>query len=256
MQHPTNLSEEEALSVLMDGEWSEVSSAGSISAICSDKALRDKWARYHIIRDSLKGEAVHADQALASRICSAIADEPAHSNVCAFGTGENKAEHAFSAGSQQIVNADSDPTSSDEQALSANADTSASAQMPSWLNTGLVGLSLAASVALVTVVGLNIFEEQGNAPSGSSIAFSTDGAELQNQTVAESGTDLRTLHVPQVDLVSNTGAFWISPESSTRVVDEGRLNMLLSRHIENSPTAVREGFLPYSRIVGSKEADQ
>ncbi len=254
MQDSKNLSKEEALSSLMDGEWSELSSASSIEAICGDKILRDKWARYHIIRDSLKGEAVHADEVLTSRIFSAIADEPAHSNVCAFGADSgNQAEPNLP--SSELLVAEAGLGRGGEQVTPIGSSSAANSQTPSWLNTGLVGLSLAASVALVTVVGLNIFEEQGVAPNTPTVALNTDNVGLQNQTVAGSAADLRVMHVPEVELVANTGVFWVSPESSTRVVDEERLNMLLSRHIESSPTAVREGFLPYARIAGQQEAD-
>jgi len=114
----------------------------------------------------------------------------------------------------------------------------------------MTGFALAASVAAVTVVGMNLWQEQGPAQPESLAAIgavSIDGSNAFSQQVP--GAPL-----PEVDLVANTGSFWMSPQSSQRVSYEERLNMFLSQHIENSPTA--DGLLPYSRLVGYEERGQ
>lgn len=270
MRDPINLTEKEKLSLLMDGEWRGLSTERSVAAICSDQALRDKWARYHIIRDSMNGEPVRTDNDLASSISMAIADEPTYSNVCAFNADEAGGDqNASSLVSSELVDQNSSAQRIDfvgtQQKTPSNAEHNSNAETPSWLNTGLIGLSLAASVAMITVVGLNMSEEQGGSPFSSSVASVAqpvqtseplESSDAQSLAGRASGTDLSTPHVPEVELVANTGAFWMSPESSTRVAHEERLNRMLSLHIESSPTAVREGFLPHSRFVRYKEISQ
>ena len=79
----------------MDGEWHELNTSECVAALCEDESLRDKWSRYHLIRDVLKNEPVVADLDLASRICAAIDDEPGYSNITPFNaTSGVKPNHA------------------------------------------------------------------------------------------------------------------------------------------------------------------
>jgi hypothetical protein len=97
---------------------------------------------------------------------------------------------------------------------------------------------------------MNVWQGQNAIPAdtaGVSVAINT--------TVSNGGVDVFSQQVngvllPEVDFVSNTGAYWVSPQTAERVSDEERLNMFLSQHLENSPTASREGLLSYSRLVG------
>ncbi|MBX2879967.1 MAG: hypothetical protein KTR32_08550, partial [Granulosicoccus sp.] len=142
------------------------------------------------------------------------------------------------------------------------------------------GFALAASVALVTVVGLNYFDQHGAGNINTTVAENSeqlpgkltgqnpklDGLQqttVNDQAVAVAGSSSEATSafsrqidgasLPVVDYVSNVGSYWVSPESSERVRDEQRLNMMLSRHLDNSPTSGREGLLPYSRLVGYDE---
>ncbi len=81
MQHTNPPVNKEQLSQLMDGEWLELNSSECVKGVCGDEALRGKWARYHLIRDVINSEPVQTDNALVSRICAAIDDEPAYSNI-------------------------------------------------------------------------------------------------------------------------------------------------------------------------------
>lgn len=280
-------SKELKLSQLMDGEWHELDRAECVASLCSDETLRSKWARYHIIRDAMKNEPVQADPLLVSRICSAIDDEPAYSNITPFGATGASAR----VGS---VAATGSPATLDENNVTVDNTTEAqipampvsqvqvqasgidAARKPSWVNTGVAGFALAASVALVTVVGVNVFDQQATAPDVSTVASNASGSVVApattgvvTQPLTQTASVENVLQLPQagevqgdsavlpvVDFVANTGSYWASPDSSMRVSDEERLNMMLSQHIEHSPTASREGLLPYSRLVGYRAIEQ
>ena len=290
------LTREHRLSQLMDGEWHKLDRSECVASLCADASLRSKWARYHMIRDVMKNEPVQADLALVSRICSAVDREPAYTNITPFSaagkgarldtpvsedspvTMEESGASADAVGStddnEAAISAPAQPLSRSQ--AEAEAERSDAVRKRSWANTGVAGFALAASVALITVVGVNVFEQQsssgvpvvGNAPEAGVADLSTSVAQTQQTNATTSGSDaIQTPQVgavddsiavlPVVDFVANTsGAYWVSPESSMRVSDEERLNMMLSDHIENSPTASREGLLPYSRLVGYRTLEQ
>ena len=230
---------EEQLSQLMDGEWNGLNPSDCVAGICEDEALRSKWARYHMIRDVIKSEPVHADSRLVSSICAAIADEPEYSNITPFSSNAEVSETS--------ALTDTDVQSSTERSVIdiSEAKVAPTAEKKSSMfGTGLTGFALAASVALVTVVGMNVWQGQ-------------EALQVDNATVAANTTavdafsqQVEGVPLPEVEFVSNTGSFWVSPQTSERANDEERLNMFLSQHLENSPTASREGLLSYSRLVG------
>jgi len=162
MSTSDDLTNEQKLSQLMDGEWGGLNAAKSVANICADEALKAKWARYHLARDAMKNEPLLLDQSLASRVRSIIDDEPAYTNVASFG---GAAKDNTQADSIEVVSATEGAPRVTEN-LEAN---SGSTDRASWLNTGVAGFALAASVALVTVVGLNVFQTQDVAP-GQSVA--------------------------------------------------------------------------------------
>ena len=138
----------------------------------------------------------------------------------------------------------------------------------------VAGLAVAASMALVTVVGLDRLTQGGDAAIDGSGAGqvaahgTTGGADLQDagagqpasaKSVAQAvprsgaGTNLPGTVLPQVEYVSNRGSHWVTGSQKRQATAESRLNMFLSQHIENSPTAEHQGMLPYSRLVGYDE---
>lgn len=248
MQHPKPPMNNEKLSQLMDGEWHELNPSDCVAGACEDDALRAKWARYHLIRDVMKNEPLRNNNGLASRICSAIVDEECYSNITPF-SASNAASNA--AGQQAI------------SANSASADTAvAKGRQTSVLNTGMMGLALAASVAAVTVVSTNIWQSprQGEVAAGGLAAGSAavTVAIVKPQTttpvVNTSGAFARQFdgaQIPEVEFVSNTGSYWVLPQNAQRAGNEERLNMMASHHIANSPTA--DGLFPYSRLVGYEQ---
>ena len=228
------LEERQTLSRLMDGEWADLNPAESVVGLCKNDALKAKWERYHLIRDVMRNEPVEVDSALSLRISAAIADEPSYSNVTALSGGMSPAETSA---------AQTDPK------------VTPIGVMPKW-RTSLVGLGIAASVAMVTVVGMNqlqVGNQEGN--QSAQVAAATDNVPASVVTAEEAfSQQVPGAPLPQVEFVANTGAFWVSPDSTKRVEAEEKLNLFLSQHIENSPTTVREGMLPYSRLVGYDEA--
>ena len=219
------LEDQQTLSRLMDGEWADLVPSECVVGLCKDDALKAKWERYHLIRDVMRDEPVDISSTLSQRISAAIADEPSYSNVTSL--------------------SGTTPTARSESAVSSIGT------MPKW-RTGLVGLGIAASVAMVTIVGMNQLQE-GRQPAQVAAVAQNDASTTVTAEDAFS-QQVPGAPLPQVEFVANTGAFWVSPESTKRVAAEDKLNMFLSQHIENSPTTVREGMLPYSRLVGYDEA--
>ena len=249
MQHP----DRETLSQLMDGEWQGIEPSQCAAGICADDTLRSTWARYHLIRDSMNNAGVHAGYGLAASVREAIECEPVYSNISSIAGDADDAVTAFAG----VKQADGEV-----------------ATFGTWRRAAS-GFAVAASVALVTVVGLNVW--QGSSPvggldggpaggldggmDGASSIVADAGSQLVNRqadTVGEAGSlnvqlvspQIPVEVLPQVEYVANRGAYWVTPQSTREAAIEDRLNMFLSQHIENSPTADRQGMLPYSRLVG------
>lgn len=257
MEHPKTPGKAEKLSQLMDGEWHELNPSECVAGICSDQELRGKWARYHLIRDVMKNEAIRPDENVAARICAAIADEPTYSNI----TPLTKAS-ASSGPGKEALGAESELKARLNQselptpASYPLTDSAPSSRRRSLFGTGMAGFAVAASVAAVTVVGLNTWQSQGSDP-GILPTIASNPPSSPGNTNAFS-QQLEGTRLPVVEFVantgqSNTGLFWISPETDERAGGEVQLNRLLSQHLENSATALREGLLPYSRLVGYDE---
>ncbi len=224
----------EMLSRLMDGEWQDLDPADSVRDVYDDDALRETWSRYHLIRDVIRNEELNIDRSLSARISAAIDDEPAFTNVASIGQ-----RHQSASVSESGI--------SDTQGSDAQLDDNAAVSQRGDKRTWYTGAAIAACMALATVVGLNVYQgAPGNGPA--------------NQTVAGVGADSSILipdaSLPQVELVSNKGTYWVTPDAKRNREAEERLNMFLSQHIENSPTASRMGMIPYSRLVGYDAAPQ
>jgi negative regulator of sigma E activity len=225
-----------------------------------------------MIRDVMKSEPVAADLDLAARICAAIDDEPSYTNITPFHAASG-ARPSLAAtpdtvhSAQQVGDLSTKPVDVREPG-NDSVDTNVTsieerksvAKTNSTLKTGLTGFALAASVALVTVVGMNIWQTQGT--DQTSLIASTQQALINSAGATQQILNDRAgvfaqqgegTSLPVVEFVSNTGSYWVSPETTERVSGEQRLNMMLSQHIENSPTSDREGLLPYSRLVGYDE---
>lgn len=235
-----SINDKETLSQLMDGEWQDLNPSKSVEAACADEELKATWSRYHLIRDVIRNDAIAVDTSLSSRISQAIADEPTYSNVSAIASVGNA--HTDRASTDAMTDGMSGDGVAAETSSVVKPLSNKSGGSRNW-GMGISGVALAACVALATVLGLNFW--RGAPESG-----------LNNpvQTVA-GGTSATAPNVviPEVEFVANTGIYWETPQPTRSAAAEQRLNMLLSAHIENSPTAERTGLLPYSRLVGYDE---
>ena len=247
---------EEQLSQLMDGEWDGINPSTCVAGICADEQLRSKWSRYHLIRDCMKSEPVQVNNQLLTNISAAIADEPAYTNITPF-SPSGEVEEGKVAQVAAESSADDRLTEQTAEALTHSADTVTPFVAPapvkakeSFWRTGFKGFAVAASVAAVTVVGMNVWQGQNATPTGSSSTSLAVNEAIPNTAVDAFSQQVDGVPLPEVDFVSNSGSYWVSPQTAERVSDEHRLNMFLSQHLENSPTASREGLLSYSRLVG------
>lgn len=67
---------QEQLSVLVDGQM-QATDTLAINDVYSDDTMLEKWQRYHVIGDVLRGESVSvADTSLLERIADVLEDEP------------------------------------------------------------------------------------------------------------------------------------------------------------------------------------
>lgn len=243
------------LSQLMDGEWYELNPSDCVAALCNDERLRAKWARYHVIRDAMHKEPMRLDELLVARISDAIDDEPAYSNISSL--NPEAAPVSQSQAGRAVAQEYSDADSENER-QTAEVVPLVTVKKPSWINTGVAGLALAASVALVTVVSVNLVAPQRSLDKP--MVAATQSTPINTAVANSSAIDRLGVYdsgdrsvLPTVDFVSNTGAFWTSTASSNRAADEVRLKKMLSQHLEQAPTSARQGLLPYSRILGYRE---
>ena len=265
--------DERTLSRLMDGEWHGLDRSACVARLCADPELRRTWARWHLVRDALRGEGVAAaSDSLAGRVAAAIADEPAYSNVAPW---PRRADAARTSVAPAVA---AGPTGVAPGPVPVSASTPAAAgRGPRISRLGATGFALAASAALVTVVGLNAW--QSGAPASPGVAGGGAGdaaiarAPLPSPSPAPTDPVAAALRVdeafalrptlpatlPEVDLVANTdgaGSYWVAGDGvARRGASERRLNAFLSRHIESSPGAAQQGMLPYSRLVGYDELE-
>ena len=211
----------EHISGLMDDFWADEKSLESgLDALYSDPDAKAKWSRYHLIRDALQDEMQSPlDAGFASRVSAAIENEPA---IVAF-PAQNRAQ--------------------------AGDDAQASIATGSNVKRGnfgrnLIGFSVAATVAVVSLVGLNVYQSSQDAATSSQtpqVAQAPVPAVLNDQVVNG-----------QIRLVSNpVGSHWVDREQEAVSPEfASRLNMYLSEHIETSSTGDIKGMLPYSRLAG------
>lgn len=225
----------EQISNLMDSEWGTADSLETTDALVrtlqNDDAARQKWVRYHLMRDVMQNNYTPAVSAtlgagFAAKVASAIEAEPA---IVAFPA--NQSASAGEVSPRNISSAKASSTARPAQNWRRNA----------------TGLAVAASVAMVSVVGLNLLRDSNTNDAGSQGAVAVGPA---NVGPANSGLQSLTAGVQQLELVANRGTHWESTSEKTlSTKNEEKLNMFLSRHIENAPIA-HTGMLPYSRLVG------
>jgi len=294
----------ESVSALMDNDWNDESHINEVLGHIQHPApgqtqMRKKFERYSLIRDAMHkdlGNSVPAD--FASRVSAAIADEPTIVTPVAASTrakavtnlaAQPHIDLSESAETVASENAKQPVSLADHRASRVSKQTSLEKKNGVFwdrFGLGVGGFAVAASAAVVALVGFNVLDQSGGAigPSagGSEIAAvgvqnpsndvaptvtvvdqqqfqnATAQAVLQNTDVpvnpannsAEGRAVVNSFNNASIEYVSNSTTFWVRDDNHRNPEMESRLNRFLSQHMENSPTARMGGILPYARIVG------
>lgn len=215
---------DEKISALMDGDLSANETGEVINKLCADELLREQWQRLHLVRDVLQGE-----------------------------SPTNHLGSDFSAGVMAVLENDETPVLEDNTnvvPVDFAAKQKAPKFTPSWMRP-VAGLAVAASVAMVSVVGLRYFQE----PNDAGLALLAD-AEQNTGFVTETVAQLPYQPSSNADFkrVNNTGTYWIVDKERVRDAElESHLNSYLSDHIEFATMRNVGGMLPYSKLVGYDE---
>ncbi len=231
------------LSQLMDGEWHDIDASRSVEAACNDQGLRYTWSRWHLIRDVARGESVTVPEQgsdLASRIRAAIEEEPSYSNVTSIhdgGANHGSQQNSRISGAHLSKSTDkSDSNSIREQVIAPRF---------AW-RRAVAGMGIAASVAVATVLGLDMLDADlaGGAQPSLLANVPTSGVVVQPE-------------LPQVELVSNSSSFAVEQSSEVGVrhgaVGSELLNFLLSQQVESSAASERAAMVPYAPLVNPEE---
>ncbi len=198
----TDISKQERLSALVDGELQAFERRRMIGILVEDEASLERWRRDHLVRDALRGE-------LPPTLCRDFLAR---------------------------VNAGIDAAA---EAPEAGADASQKhAPLPFWLRAG-AGFAVAASVAVVTILGLQSLVGGGAIPAGMAVMAS---------------------HQPPAPPSSRAGGFRLANATAPEAVQPGvsdaevqrRINSYLINHSE---FAGRPAMLPYARIVGYETSE-
>ncbi len=271
----TTQSMAERLSALMDGTSvdgtsvddatgnGQTSDHSCLEHMCKSQELKSQLGRYHLIRDVIQDDyrsPLSAD--FASNLSKAIAAEPALdcTPISAELTGQNL--NTESQKSSNVVSLADRKQAQDEAAqTAADSDASQTAAPASGWRRATTGFAIAASVAMISLVGLNTLQNSDSS-NGNQTAQNATQIPAVQQSAESAGSvilaEQPVLVVPagenQLEFVSNTGTFWVNSDATSgsgmSSAGEQRLNMFLSEHIEHSPTSEVRGMIPYSRLAG------
>ena len=203
----------EALSALIDGESEHQDR--DIKRLLGDSDLKTQWAEHYRTKSMMHGEYTGVlDDDFASRVSEALESEPAI--LAPKMVALNKSEK------------------------------------PSHRYVPAVGFAIAATVAAVSIFGLNNFSgsSQYSAPALAGLSGSAQPAAAQVMTP--------TAEVRRVSLANDgDGTHWylqrVDNERDPEL--EARLNMYLADHMEYANAGKVQGVVPYSRLVGYDTKD-
>ena len=203
-----NSSKFETLSALIDGEVDNV--ADVLKQVSADPELKAQWAAYYRAKAAMQGEYTPGvDAGFADRVSAAINDEPA------------------------IL---APRVSTPSQPVTANR----------WQRP-VVGLAIAATVAAISIIGLNNFSTSSHAPASDTVADAGQTLPTTISPITQPGADVR-----RVSLSTDPGTYWNLQQAEKKRDPklEARLNMYLADHMEYANSGKVQGMLPYSRLVG------
>ncbi len=255
--------------------------------------LKEKFESYHVIRDAMHNDlSAVCTPDFSARVSAAIANEPPIVSAAAGGRNQHRSVDAIAkvpvsrpVETHSAVDIQQPVEQSPVELGDYRKEKSHSRKTAgSMFGAGIGGMAVAASAALIALVGFNVLDHSGSNNNPATLASTSNGVEVvattnsdsddaatpvvtnqiaavgsSNETASGSTagrTLVNSLQVAPVEFVSNPTTFWAHEQSSpanpvTRnPANEKRLNQLLTRHLENSPTARIGGLLPYARIAG------
>lgn len=205
---------DESLSALMDGEASEIELRRILKSNGEVKeSIDERWMRYHLASDALKGE-LNVTQAmdLSASISAAIAEEPTYSKATDSGTKSKSKKDKSSF----------------------------------WPN--LSKFAVAASVAGAVVVGVQFAPNNTGSTIANTTATTTTPANIASQSNLDGGTSVRVVgnqapsEQQQKPIVINE----VTQEQLQKM--EGEINRLMLEHAQNGSQNTQQGVLPYVRV--------
>jgi len=267
MASDKKLDQNEQVSYLVDNQNDGVDRTSMLDSLSASTEQREKWERYHLIRDVIQQDyQTPLPRDFAASVSAAIQQEP---SIVAFAAPASGDDSEL----ESVADIAQDTTQEDTAIAPAKAtvtDFGKARERVSDQNTGstsgggwrraVSGLAVAASVALFALVGLNLWQgNQSGDPLVASVGLtpSTSGGGASSEILGVQPPGVRLMeNGGQIEFVSNTGTYWVSSgDTELSPANESRLNMYLSQHLEASPTAGVQGLLPYSRLAGYDSAD-
>ena len=234
-----------------------------LERICAEDELKGQWARYHLIRDVIQDDyKAPLSPNFANNLSQLIAAEPAldcSALVSSQGVSESgSSSNVVSLADRKLAQESGQRQGGDEErggAAESSANGKAVAPASSGWRRATTGFAIAASVAMVSLVGLNTMQNS-EAPGSTQTAENepAQGTESSSVILAEQPVIVVPAGESQLEFVANTGTFWVNGDAASgsgmSKAGEQRLNMFLSEHIEHSPTSDVRGMIPYSRLAG------
>jgi len=186
----------ESLSALMDGEDNDKERERllNLMADAGQTELKDRWGRYHLISEGMQGDVPLLKANFADEVRQAIDNEPV---------------------------------------VLSPRSLKSTVTRDRWLK-GVAGFAIAASVALVSIVGLRSLQNESGSVDSQMALQSPPTMLLQPRQ------DVRLVTAPL------QGTRWNVHRSTV----EKRLNGYLATHTEHTVLGEVQGVVPYSRLVG------
>ncbi len=201
----------ETLSALVDGEYEDAT--GLLKRVGTDAALSARWGEYHRTRAIMQRSYTGTlDDGFSGRVSAAL---------------------------------DKEPTILAPQVANTVGKRRRSERETRWQRPAL-GFAIAATVAAVSVFGLNRLPTTSS-PSIPAVASNTNaGAQTPTTQIVLPGIDVRRVSL------DSSGTHWHVQrvDQQRDAALEERLNRYLADHMEYANSSKVQGMLPYSRLVG------
>lgn len=221
-----NISIEEQISALMDGELSDSETHHLISVLQNDPELKKVWGNYHLIRAAIHNDLPDKlEQDVARNVISALASEP--TVLAPRGVALESKLRGLTPAFRQIA-----------------------------------GLAIAASVTAVAILSVQTVPQNPLSSDAQVATFAQSGQPVNGNSINSdySQAAVITAAVPVEDGLDMTPVESAFLTENSQVTDqrwdlgepafEAKLNTYLNNHNQYSVPADMQGVLPYARMVG------